>query len=46
MRGAVMYGPGEVRVEERGVPWANGMRSRSACAPSEPIATRLTQALW
>src|SRR5438034_145418 len=28
------------------VPSAKGMRSRSACAPSEPIATRLTQALW
>jgi hypothetical protein len=28
------------------VPSAKGMRSRSACAPSEPIGTRLTQALW
>src|SRR4051812_35360751 len=28
------------------VPSASGTRSSSACAPSAPIATRLTQALW
>src|SRR5215218_2454002 len=28
------------------VPSEKGMRSRSACAPSEPMGTRLTLALW